>query len=125
MDESIFIPITAFAMVVAIVWVVQAYVSRNRSVFMETVRSAIDKGVQLSPETIKALGAPKSNKHGDIKWGTIWVAVALAFITLGWSIQSVEPDEEVFRVMAGVAAFPGFVGLALLGYGLAMLRAKE
>jgi hypothetical protein len=125
MDEGIFVPITAFAMVVGIVWVVQAYVSRNRAAFMETVRAAMERGVTLTPELMKSLGAPRSNRYYDIKWGVIWIAVALACIVLGWSIQSVEPDPEILNIMAGVASFPGFVGLALLGYGLVMLRVKE
>jgi hypothetical protein len=125
MGPEIAAPLTVFGAVVAIVWVAMAYGSRNRAAFFETVRAAIERGTELTPETVRALGAPRSSRYSDIKWGVIWIGVAAACVTFGWAVGSVEPDEEVLRIFMGIAAFPGFVGLALLGYGLATIRSKE
>jgi hypothetical protein len=126
MDEEIFIPITFFAMIGAVVWAVQAYGGKYRADLLKTVRAAIDRGTELSPETIKALGAPRRSRYGDVKWGAIWIAISAACVVFGWAVSDVaEADFETMRIFTGIAAFPGFIGLALLGYGLAMLRAKE
>lgn len=122
---EIMAPLTVFGSVVAIVWIVQAYVSRNRRAVLETIRSAIDKGVELSPETIRALGMPRRDRHGDLKWGVIWLAVAAAFMTLGWSISLAEADHEALQVMLGVASFPGFVGIALIIFWAVTLRSRD
>ena len=118
MNEDILIPIAAFAMVTGIVWLVMAHGARNRAELMATIRTAIDKGADLSPEVITALGAPRRNKNGDIKWGVIWVAVALACGVFGAAVSFSQQDPEVFWIFLGIGAFPGFVGAALLGYGL-------
>lgn len=129
MDESILVPIASFVMIVLVVWLFQAHSSRNRAAFLETVRAAIERGVELSPELIKTMGAPRASKYADIKWGVIWIAVALACLTLGWSISMTETDPEDaaegIQIMIGLAAFPGFVGLALLGYGIAMRKLER
>lgn len=129
MNEGILIPVAAFTMVVLVVWLVQAHGARNRAAFLETVRAALDKGVELSPELIKTMGAPRGSKHADIKWGVIWIAVALACVTLGWSISATETDPEDaaegIQIMIGLGAFPGFVGLALLGYGIVMRKIES
>lgn len=125
MLENVLVPIAAFAQVVAIVWVVQAFMSRRREALLKTVRAAIERGTELSPEVIKTLGAPARDKYGDFKWGLIWLAVGLAFVTLGWAIAAGEESAEVLYIMAGVGSFPGFVGLVLIGYGAVMMRTKD
>ncbi len=125
MGPEVAVPVGTFVMVVAIVWVAMAYASRNRAAFLDTVRAAIERGTELSPELIRALGAPRGARYSDIKWGCIWIGVAAACITFGWALGSVEPEEELFYIFLGIAAFPGFVGIALLGYGIATLWSHE
>ncbi len=122
---EVLVPLGTFAMVVAIVWVVQAHGAKNRSTFYETVRAAIERGADLTPDTVRALGAPKRSRHADIKWGIIWMALAAACVVFGWTVGGLEPDEDVFHVFMGIAAFPGFVGLALLLYGVLTFKSQE
>ncbi|HAQ34678.1 MAG TPA: hypothetical protein DCQ53_04895, partial [Alphaproteobacteria bacterium] len=112
--------IVLFMMPVFIVGIVMYFGSRNRAAVLETVRAAAQNGQQLTPETIRALGMPRRNKGGDIRWGIILIAVAVAFAILGWSITGVSDTPEVFQIMLGVASFPGLVGLALIGMGVLM-----
>ncbi len=125
MDVAILVPMSFFAAVAAIVWVIHAYGARNRAKFHDTVRAAIEQGRELSPETIKLLGAPAPTKYADIKWGVIWIATAAACLVIGWTGYMSEGEAEAMWIGAGVAAFPGFIGLALLGYGLVMLRSTR
>ncbi len=111
-------PLTVFGSIVAIVWIIQAYISKNRRAVLETIRMAIEKGQELTPETVRALGVPRRNRHGDLKWGVIWLAIAAACVVAGFIGAKVDYDDEHFWTMLGVAAFPGFVGLALLFFWL-------
>lgn len=76
----------------------------------DTIRLALDKGEVLSPELIDRLGHPKAPKDKDFRLGIIWVAVAIGFALLAFAI----PEEDAFRPMLGVAAFPGVIGIAYL-----------
>jgi hypothetical protein len=125
MTEEIFIPIAGFAAIFGIVWVVQLYAARNRAAFQATVRAAIEKGMELSPDMIRALGGPRAAKHADIRSGLIWTAVAVAFLVSAWVLPSDPEEFDTVAVFSGLAAFPGFIGLALLGYGFAMMRSKD
>lgn len=119
MDETL-IPITLFLMPVFIVGIVMFFGSRNRAAVLETVRAAAQAGQQLSPETIRALGMPRRNKGGDVRWGIILLAIAIAFSILGWTINAATDEPEAFQIMLGVASFPGLVGLALIAMGVFM-----
>ena len=115
---DILVPISLFAMVVAIVWLSLHFGSKKKANILETVREAARNGQQLTPEVIQALGA-KKDPNGDLKSGGILIAIALAFITLGATMGATVPQDEVsmLMIMTGVAAFPGFIGLVLLGFG--------
>ncbi|WP_421791338.1 DUF6249 domain-containing protein [Hyphobacterium sp.] len=118
MGPEILAPFTVFGSIVLIVWIVFHFGSKNRRDVLETVRTAAQSGTELTPEIIRALGMPQRKKGGDKRWGIILLSIAAAFIALGFSIGAVEGDMEVVGIMAGVASFPGFVGLALILMGV-------
>jgi hypothetical protein len=51
----------------------------------------------------------------------VLIAIALAFLVLGWMIDfpaaQAGAPMHTFPIFAGIAAFPGFVGVALLVFG--------
>ncbi|MEE2524749.1 DUF6249 domain-containing protein [Hyphobacterium sp. HN65] len=118
MGPDVLAPLTVFGSVVLIVWIVYHHGSKNRREVLETVRQAAQSGTQLTPDVIRALGMPQKKKGGDIRAGIILLAVAAAFLALGLAISGAESDPEVIWIMAGVAAFPGFVGAALVLMGV-------
>ena len=121
MGPDVLAPLTVFGSVVLIVWVIVSNRTRRNREILETVRTAIQAGQEMSPESIRALGVERKKKGGDIRWGIILVSIALAFVSLGYTIGAVEGDaEEAFVIMTGVAAFPGFVGIALILMGTLM-----
>jgi nitrogen fixation-related uncharacterized protein len=69
---------------------------------------ALDKGQELSPELIDRISEPKPGKMHDLKRGLIWIAIALGFVGLGFTI----PDDEAQPIMLGISIFPVAVGLA-------------
>jgi hypothetical protein len=71
---------------------------------------ALDKGQELSPELIDRIAEPKPGKLHDLKRGLIWIAIALGFVGLGFTI----PDDEAQPIMLGISVFPIAVGLAYI-----------
>lgn len=115
---EILIPLAPFIMVVAIVAIPAWLKSRDRREMQKTLRSAIDKGQPLPPEVIDAIskeGArPPSTAHRDMRIGVIWLAVALGVGLFGWMMGYADGDNDIFYVLSGVAAIPGFIGLAFI-----------
>ena len=118
MNEDIFIPFIIFTVIAVIVWIVFFYGARQRREVQETIRVAIQSGQNIEPETIRALGVKPSSKGGDLRWGVVLLALALAVLTLAVTIPLDSGIREnvgaVLWPLIGVAAFPGFVGLALV-----------
>ena len=115
---EILVPLAPFLMVVAIIAIPAWLKSRDRREMQKTLRAAIDKGQPMPPEIIEAMskeGArPPSTANRDMRIGVIWLAVALGVALFGWMLSYVDGDGEVFYVMSGMAAIPGFIGLAFI-----------
>lgn len=117
--EEVLIPLGLFAMVVFIVALNVFAGNSRRKAMLETVREAMRSGQEMTPETIAALGVePKKKSNNDLKAGAILMAVAAALLTVGWAIASTEGDTEIMVIMTAIAAFPGFIGLVLVIFGL-------
>ncbi len=76
----------------------------------DTIRVALDKGQELSPELIDRLGHPKAAKDRDLRLGVIWLAVAIGIALFSFAI----PEEEATGPLLGIAAFPFVIGVAYL-----------
>lgn len=78
---------------------------RTRREMLGTVRAAIERGQELSPELLESLSGEAGGQR-DLRLGVIWLALACGVASLGFAVDA----EPLF----GVAAFPLFVGLAYL-----------
>ncbi len=127
MDTSILVPLGFFAMIVAIVVLPKYLRARSRDRMMETLQTAYEKGQPVPPELIESLMVEgpeptpyrltaQERAYKDLRGGIITVAVALGLIVFGWALSYEE--SEAFYVFTGIAAIPGFIGLALIGFGL-------
>jgi Na+/H+ antiporter NhaD/arsenite permease-like protein len=116
---EILIPLTFFAMIAAIAVGPRYFKSLERRKMAETLRAAIDKGQPLPPEVINLLTAdakPPASPQRDLRRGVILVAVALGLVVMGLVVGQGEPDATY--PLIGVAAIPGFIGLALIAIAL-------
>jgi hypothetical protein len=114
MDVTIMmVAMSPFLMVAAIVYFSISGGTKRRAAVSNTVEEAIRAGQQLTPATIRALGA-KKDTGSDMKTGAILMAVAAAIVVFGWTMTGLDDDfpQSVFN---GIAAFAGFIGLVLLG----------
>jgi len=121
MGVEIAVPLSLFLMVVLIVFVAVNGSVQKRRATLKTIEEAIRNGQQMTPDLIRALGMPRKNAGGDVKSGAILIAVALALIVFGWMVSAIDGGSEAYEaqmVFLGFAAFPGFIGVVLMGFGL-------
>lgn len=78
----------------------------------QTIRLALDKGHELTPEIIDRLGHPKASKDKDLRIGIIWLALATALVLCGVAIP--DPSGNALRGTLSGAAFPFALGVAYL-----------
>ena len=83
---------------------------RNRSDMQATIRAALDKGQELSPEIIDRLGQPKQPKDKDFRLAVIWLAIAIGLVLIGVAV----PEPEALRGTLAGASFPFAIGIAYL-----------
>jgi len=83
---------------------------RSRSDMQQTVRMALDKGVELNPEVIDRLGHPRASKNRDLRLGTIWLSLAVALALIGVAVG----EAEALRGTLAGAAFPFCIGIAYM-----------
>lgn len=122
MGVEILVPLGAFVMVILIVLISVMGATQARKATLNTVEEAIRAGQQVTPEMVRALGMPRKNggsqRGGDLKAGAILLAVAVSLIVMGWMFGGVDGDAEAVRIMTGIAALPGLIGLVLIIFGI-------
>ncbi len=104
------IPIVMFVSIAVVFIALFWFRYRTRSETQMTIRNALDKGVELSPEVIDRLGAPRPQKHKDLRLGVIWMSLALALVLIGFAV----PEPDALRGTLAGAAFPFCIGAAYL-----------
>jgi hypothetical protein len=108
--EEEFIPIVMF-ITLGVVFIVLFYLRfRARVETQQTIRLALEKGTELSPEFIKQLGEPEQVKDQDLRRGLIWIALGLGMVVLAFGID--EPD--AMGPLLGTGSFPALIGVAYL-----------
>ena len=116
MGPEIVVPVSLFSMIAAIVLVPSWFKTRERRDMQETVRHALDKGQALPAELVEAIARASRRRlataHTDLRTGVIWLAVAAGIATFGWAVGFEE--NEAVGPLLGIAAIPGFIGLAFV-----------
>nr|WP_070958829.1 DUF6249 domain-containing protein [Hyphomonas sp. Mor2] len=111
--EDIVIPIFIFSSIVAVIWLFSHYNFKKRLTAHETLRLAVEKGQEVSPELVERMSYLNDPAKSDLRRGILLIAFGLAFICLGLLVPHDEP--EAFRGMMGVSSFPIILGAAYLG----------
>ena len=115
---EVLVPLAFFAMIVAIVALPTYFKTKERTRLHDTLRVAYERGQPVDPALIEMIQRGEKIRptaERDLRVGIVLIAVALAMITMGAVIGRVEHDEGLW-IMSGVAAFPGFIGLAFLAF---------
>ena len=111
--EDVVIPIFIFASIVGAIWLFSHYNYKKRLTAHETLRLAVEKGQEVSPELVERMSYLNDPAKSDLRRGILLIAFGVAFICLGLLIPHDEP--EALRGMLGVSSFPIILGVAYLG----------
>jgi hypothetical protein len=110
--EDILIPLAFFGTVAIIFWLVVSFRHRGRADRQQTIRLALEKGAELTPELMKSLSEPEPPKNKDLRSGLIWMALAVGLALCGWAVP--DPSGYALRGCLSGAAFPFSIGVAYL-----------
>ena len=110
--EELWIPIVAIVAPAAVVALFAWLRYRGRNDMQQTIRLALDKGQELSPELVDRLGHPKASKDKDLRLAMIWLAIAAGLALCGFAVP--DPSGNAFRGCLAGAAFPFAIGVAYL-----------
>ena len=113
MGVEIIVPTVFFGSIIGVVWLVSYFNSRKRLTIHETLRHAIDKGQELSPDLLEKMSLVTDPVRADLRRGVLFLAFGAAFAVLGTLIGMEE--SEAITPMLGVATFPIFMGIAYIG----------
>ena len=106
------IPMVLFAVIAIIVWLVSYFRFRAKSETQQTIRMALEKGNELSPEFIEQLGDPEPTQNKDMRRGLIWLGLAAGLALCGWATP--DPSGYALRGCLAGAAFPFAIGTAYM-----------
>ena len=106
---AVFIPIVFFVCVAAVLALRYKYRLKERMGVQATIREAIDKGQELTPELVRQLGDMRP-ENADLRRGMISIAVAAAVAIFAFTVG----DSGAKSPLLGIAAFPLLIGVAYL-----------
>lgn len=106
------IPIVMFISLAAVLIAVFWFRWRARDGMQQTIRMALDKGHELTPEIIDRLGHPKESKYKDLRLGIIWLSIALGLALMAFAVGSFAA--EALQGTLASAALPFAIGLGYL-----------
>lgn len=107
---EILVPMSLFFSVALVVGLVVYFRYRARSETQKTLREAIERGQEMTPDFIKLLGDPPRHPNADLRRGIVALAIGAGFAVFGLLLG----EEDAVRPMLAVASFPCVIGLAYL-----------
>ncbi len=119
--EDILVPLGFFAIVPIIVWTVSSARRKSHEATTKVIKSMVEKGETVTPETVRALGIRPKPKHSDLRTGLILMALAVATILFGGVID--EPEAQ--KAFGGLAMFPLLIGAVYTGLWAFITRKDE
>lgn len=106
------VPIVMFMSLAVVMIALFWFRWRARDGMQQTIRMALDKGHELSPEIIDRLGHPKASKFKDLRLGIIWLAIAVGLALIAVAVP--DPSGNALRGTMAGAALPFAIGLGYL-----------
>ena len=109
-QEGLWIPIVMFISMATVISLFIMFRYRARRDLQGTLRAAIEKGQELTPEIIERLGSPPVSKDRDLRRSLVSFAIAAGIAMMAIGIGQTE--DEALWILLSLAGFPFFVGIA-------------
>lgn len=106
------VPVTMFIGMTIVFCLFFWFRYRMRNDMQQTIRTAIEKGQELSPEIIDRLGQPPVSKYRDLRVALIWLALACGLALIG--VAAPDPSGMALQGTLAGAALPLCIGIAYL-----------
>lgn len=106
------IPIIMFLSIALILVALFWFRHKTRAEMQSTLRAALDKGQELTPDIIDRLGMPKEKPNKDLRLGVIWLSLAVGLTLCGFFAP--DPSNNAFRGCLAGAAFPFAIGIGYM-----------
>lgn len=107
MMVEIWVPTAAFISISFVIYVFLYFRSKGRSEVQSTIRQALDKGAELTPEMIEKMSYVKSPRVADLRRGVVLVSLGLAIFLASMMAGSLSESGPI-------AMFPLLVGIGFL-----------
>lgn len=107
---AISIPIILFMILGLVTWAYFHFRYKTRARVQETIRLALEKGHELTPELLDRMVDPPPSEDRDFRRGLISIAIGVAFALLGFMVD----EPEAVKPLIGVGLFPFLVGVAYM-----------
>lgn len=108
--DEVWIPLSMFIGLTVIFSLFIFFRYRSRQELQQTIRSAIDKGQELTPEIIERLGNPPVAPDRDFRRGLVAVGIAAGIALFGVVLG----EEDAVRPLLGISMLPLATGIAYL-----------
>jgi preprotein translocase subunit YajC len=105
-----FVAIAMFAVIGLVLGLFYYFRYRTRAEMQQTVRVALERGQELSPELVDRLGEPRKSGAQDLRRGVISVLLAAGIAVFAFTLG----EQEAFRPLMAIAALPLAIGIAYL-----------
>ncbi len=110
MEEGLWIPITLFIVIGLVIFVLSFFRYKTRQATQKTIRLALEKGNEMTPELLASLAEPKPSVSKDLRRGLVSLSIGIGIALFGFILG----EEDALRPMIGISMFPVFIGIAYL-----------
>lgn len=104
------IPIVMFISLAAVLVFFFWFRFRARAEAQNTIRAALERGHELTPEIIDRLGHPRPAEHADRRKAIISIALGVAVAAFGFILD----ERDAVRPFLAISAFPFALGIGFL-----------
>ena len=106
------IPIVMFLVTGGVFWMLFHFRYKSRAETQQTIRLALDKGAELTPELIDRLGDPEPGPSKDLRRALVWLSLGVGLAVCGFFVP--DPSGHALKGCLAGAAFPIAIGIAFL-----------
>lgn len=117
---EIIVPVALFA-AIAVPIVIRMYLRyRNRQDVQKTLRAAVERGQELTPEILQHIGQEPALVNRDLRRGVLAAGVGAGIAAFGFLLG----EEDAVRPLIAIGALPVLIGLAYIGLWIFTGRGK-
>lgn len=108
---EIIVPLAFFTAIVVTICAIAYLRFRRRQDVQTTIRAAIERGQELTPEILERLGEATHPQHRDLRRGVVAVGTGAGIAAFGLLVG----EEGAVQPLIAIGALPFLIGLAYIG----------